>query len=199
MPLAVRSRALAEAIAAEWQAATGAVMPDGLPLTGLAGAALERIPAQREGVIGALHAYARHDLLCHRVPDPELAELQHRSWQPWLDWSADALGAPLLVTDAITTIDQPEASLAALGERLAALDDYALAGLGVIVPGLGSLVLGLGVLAGRLAPGEAHRLASIEESFQTARWGEDEEAMARRARIAAEIATAAGFVSLSRS
>ena len=197
--LVLRSAALAEAIAAEWRASGPEVGPGDLPLTGLAGAALERIPAQRGGIIGALRAYARHDLLCYRASDPELADLQRRVWQPWLEWSADALEAPFLVTDTIIGIEQPEASLAALGERLATMEDYALAGLGVIVPATGSLVLGLAVIAGCLAPDEAHRAAIIEESFQAARWGEDEEAALRRHRLATEIATAADFVSLSRS
>jgi chaperone required for assembly of F1-ATPase len=202
-PLAVRTRRLAEAIATEWQAAGPAigslVTPEDLPLTGLAGTALERLPAQRDGIIDALLAYGRNDLLCYRATDPELAELQHQSWQPWLDWSATALAAPLFVTDAIIAADQPEASLAALRAELAAQDDYALAGLGVVVPATGSLVLGLAVNAGRLAPEEAHRLAGMEEDFQVAHWGEDEEAMRRRRRIASEIATAARFVSLGRS
>jgi chaperone required for assembly of F1-ATPase len=199
--LAVRAKALAEAIAAEWQAiGTGtSITPEHVPLTGLAGAALERIPAQREAMIETLLAYARNDLLCYRATDPELAEEQHQSWQVWLDWSANELDAPLFVTDAIIAIDQPEASLAALRAQLAAQDDYALAGLGVIIPASGSLVLGLAVIAGRLAPEDAHRLASLEESFQAARWGKDEEALRRRQRIAGEIATAARFVTLSRS
>jgi chaperone required for assembly of F1-ATPase len=197
--LAVRSEALAEAIAAEWQAIGTSIMPEDVPLTGLAGAALERIPPQREAMIETLLAYARNDLLCYRATDAELAEAQHQSWQVWLDWSANELGAPLFVTKAIIAIDQPEASLAALRARLAAQDDYALAGLGVIIPATGSLVLGLAVVAGRLAPEDAHRLAILEESFQAARWGEDEEALRRRQRIAGEIATAARFVTLSRS
>lgn len=198
-PLAVPSLALAEAVAAEWQVAGPEFDKNALPLTGLAGAALERIPTEREGMIDALLAYGGSDLLCYRAPDPELAELQHQSWQVWLDWAVHTLDAPLIATDAIIAIDQPPASLAALRAHLTRQDDYGLAGLSVMVPALSSLILALAVLAAALSPDAAHRLASLEEAWQAARWGEDNEAAARRRQLAVEIATVADFVTLARS
>lgn len=71
-PLCVTSRALADALAAEWQAAgqnaDGRFSPADLPLTGIAGSMIERIPAEREGVLRSLLAYAGSDLLCYREP-----------------------------------------------------------------------------------------------------------------------------------
>lgn len=201
-PLRVRGAALAEAIAAEWRDAgvEGAeVRPDDLPLTRLANTVQARIAPNREGVIEALLAYGGNDLLCYRAAEPELAGLQHESWQPWLDWAAHALDAPLIVTDAIIAVDQPRESLAALRAALAALDDYALGGLGVIVPALGSLVLALAMIAERLPPGAAHRLALLEELWQAEKWGTDEAAEERRRQVGGEIATAASFVRLARS
>ena len=73
-----------------------------------------------------------------------------------------------------------------------------LAGLGVAVPALGSLVLGLALADGALDAGMAHELASLDELFQAEQWGEDAEAVARRERIAEELALAERFMRLSR-
>jgi chaperone required for assembly of F1-ATPase len=67
-----------------------------------------------------------------------------------------------------------------------------------MVPSLGSLVLGLAVARGRLAAEAAHRLAILDETFQERLWGTDAQALARRQRIAAEVALAARLLALSR-
>ena len=44
----------------------------------------------------------------------------------------------------------------------------------------------------------AHALGALDELFQAEQWGEDAEAAARRAAIAADIALAARFIALTR-
>ena len=201
-PLAVPAEALARAIAAEWDAPDKDqdIRPDDLPLTRLAGTAVERIAPDTAPVRAGLLAYGRSDLLCYRatVPDGLVAE-QARLWQPWLDWAGATLGARLAVTAGITAIDQPPEAIAGLDAALATHDAWSLAGLGVTVPALGSLVLGLAVAAGAIAPAAAHDCATLDERWQERLWGEDAEAAARRARIGGEIASAARFVNLARS
>ncbi|MBR0678834.1 chaperone, ATP12, partial [Roseomonas alkaliterrae] len=116
--LATRSAPLAEAIAAEWQAAGerkgGEMTMEQVPLTRLLGTAQERVAADPAPVIEGLARYAETDLLCYRGDDPRLAALQAREWQPLLDWAAAAHGAPLTVTAGLMPVAQPPASLAAL-------------------------------------------------------------------------------------
>ena len=50
-----------------------------------------------------------------------------------------------------------------------------------------------------LDPMEAYALATLDERFQAEQWGEDEEAAARRRRIADEIVVAGRFLELSRA
>jgi chaperone required for assembly of F1-ATPase len=199
--LRVASPTLAEALAAEWDAAGGArgaeVRWDHLGLTRLVGTAIERIAPDPAPTVAALAAYAETDLLCYRAEDPRLAERQAREWQPLLDWAALALDAPLRVTTGLMPVPQPEASVAAVRNALAARAPLMLAALGAAVPALGSVVLGLALAEGRLDAAEASRLAALDETFQAELWGEDEEAAARRALIGAEVALAARLMALA--
>jgi chaperone required for assembly of F1-ATPase len=201
--LRVRPRLLAEAIAAEWQAAGGAKGGEmtfaDTPLTRLAGTAQQRVAPDPAPTVDAIARYGEHDLLCYRAASPEeLARRQARAWQPWLDWAALSYDAPLRVTTGIAPVRQHRDSVAALRRAVAALDVEALAALGIAVPALGSLVLGLALEAGKLDAPAAHALGALDELFQAEQWGEDAEAAARRKAVAADIALAAQFITLSK-
>jgi chaperone required for assembly of F1-ATPase len=58
----------------------------------------------------------------------------------------------------------------------------------------GSAILGLAVLRGHLSAEAAWAAAHVDEDWQIARWGEDAEASARRARRWADMRTAADFL-----
>lgn len=201
-PLAVTSERLAEAVAAEWDAAGGArggdMSPADVPLTRLAGTAQERIAPDPAPVAEGLAKYAETDLLCYRAEDPRLAALQAEAWQPLLDWAARRHDALLRVTTGLMPVAQPAAVLAALRRTVLALPPLELAVLGVVVPACGSLVLGLAVVGDRLDAGAAYRLATLDETFQEGLWGADAEAAARRSRIASEVEQAARLLALAR-
>jgi chaperone required for assembly of F1-ATPase len=201
-PLAVPDAPLAEAIAAEWQAAGGGKGGEmsfaDLPLTRLAGTAQERIAPDPLPVAAELARYGETDLLCYRAEDRRLAARQMELWQPLLDWAALQLDAPLRVTTGLMPVAQPEQALTALRRAVLVQNPVALAALGVLVPLLGSLVLGLAVAHDRLSGEEAHRLAILDETFQEEFWGLDAEAAARRERVAADVASASRLLALSR-
>lgn len=197
--LAVPSRALAEAIAAEWDAQRETVDPQTMPLTQLAATAADRVWPQRAQIAEATAAYAATDLLCHRADQPpELAQRQQRHWQPLLDWAALRFDAPLRVTAWVMPLEQPEASLRALRRAVEAYDDLILAALQDLTASCGSLVLALAVVEGRIGPEEAFTLSQLDESYQIEQWGEDAEAARRRERLRHDIAAAARFVALLR-
>lgn len=201
--LLVGPGALAGAIAAEWQAAGGGKGGEmsfaDTPLTRLAGTAQERIAPDPWPTIDVIARYGESDLLCYRAETPEaLVRRQHEAWQPWLDWAARALDAPLRVGSGITPLRQHQSSIAALRRAVAARDALALAALGLAVPALGSLVLGLALAEGALAAEAAHALGALEELHQAELWGEDAEAAARRRSVAADIVLAARFLALAR-
>lgn len=198
--LCVPSRALAEALVAEWQAAgqggEGYFTPDDLPLTGIAGSMLERTPHAREGVLESLLAYANSDLVCYRDgARGKLAEQQAALWDPWLAWLGATYGVAFHTTHGVMPIRQSEQALQVLRAAMQGMTDAQLAVLGVAVPALGSLVLGLALLGGA-AVEELVASATVDERYQMAVWGQDTEVTDRIASMQMELETAARFDAL---
>ncbi len=198
-PLAVASRALAEALAAEWQAQGERIDPATMPMTRIANAAIDGIADDPKAVADDIVKYAGSDLLCYRAGEPEaLVEAQSAGWDPVLAWCRDELGALLILSEGIAFARQPDRALAAIGEAVSRFTDpVALGALHTMTTLSGSAVLALATALGRLAPEEAWRLAHIDETHQEAFWGEDEEAMTRRRRRGEEFAAAARIVALA--
>src|SRR5258708_16121940 len=146
--------ALAEAIAAEWREVPdkAEINVSHLRLTRLAATAIDRVTIQRERVIDDTAKYAGSDMLCYRAPAPSsLVELQHKTWQPLLDWAAERYGARLVVAEGTTSVAQPADSLARLREVVAAHGDLALAALYNLTHISGSLASALAVAEGCLS------------------------------------------------
>ncbi len=196
-PLVVPARALAEAVAEEWAAQGETVRPADMPLTQLAATALDRIGPEREAILGQLQAYAGTELLCYRADfPPDLSERQHHAWQPLLDWAEGAFGAKLTVTTGVVAVTQPAGSLAALAAQLAGYDTWQLCVVQAACAAAGSLVLALALAEGRLGGAEAFDLSQLDETYQIERWGEDEEAAARRAALRRDVLAAERLLAL---
>lgn len=195
--LVVPSAALAAAIAAEWDAQGDDIRPVTMPLTRLAATAIDRTAMQRDQVVAETANFAGTDLVCYRADhQPALAARQQAIWQPLLDWATLRFDAPLAVTAGVIPTRQAPASLKALAAAVAAQDDFRLTALHTLSAACGSLVVALAVIEGRLDAEAAFAASQLDESFQIELWGEDAEAAARRTALAADIATAAGFIEL---
>ena len=198
--LVLPTAALADAVAGEWRAQGEEIVPAAMPLTKLANTAIDGVEPRRDEVIAEIAAFARHDHLCYRTDAPaELVARQNAAWDPLLDWVAERHGAPLLTAHGITSIAQPEASLAALKAAMEAESPFALAALHVVASIAGSLVLALAVADKRLTPGEAFAASRVDERYQAEKWGLDAEAGARAKHLARELDAAARFMDLARS
>ena len=198
-PLILPSRALAQAIAAEWNAQGEKIARATLPLTGLASAAVDLAAPRRAAIVADLAKYAETELLCYRADQPPaLVEQQQRLWQPLLDWAALRFDAPLRVGVGVLPLEQPSASLAALAAAIDAHDVPALTALDLAVRASGSLILGLALSETHIDAAAAFTAAQLEESFEIERWGVDEEQTQRRAALSADIALAERFWALLR-
>lgn len=198
-PLILPTRAMAQAVAAEWDAQVKTVDPRTMPVTRSANAALDKVGPQRAEVVTLIAAYGGSDLLCYRAASPvELVARQAAAWDPWLDWSRDSLGAALVTTTGVMPVAQSPAALDRLTSAVAGFDDFGLAALHDLVAMTGSLVLGLAVADGALDTETAWALSRLDEDWTREQWGADDEADALAARKAADLAHAAAFLALSR-
>ena len=198
-PLTVPSRALAEAIASEWQAQGEKIRPDTMPMTQLAATALDRIAERREAVVAELAAYGSTELLCYRVEHPaELARRQGDAWQPLLDWLALRFDAPLAVTSGVVPRAQSPVALAALSAAIAERSFWELAALALATHSAGSIVLALALAERRADTSTVWSLSLLDELYQAELWGEDREAVARRDSIRRDILAAERFLQLLR-
>ena len=117
----VPTRALATAIAAEWQAQREHIDPESMPLTRLPTPPSTALPREQAEVGAEIVKYLGSDLVCYRAADPsELVRRQAEAWDPVLDWCQAALGIKLAVTTGIMPVAQPAAAGAALAEWLRA-------------------------------------------------------------------------------
>ncbi len=178
-PLLLPTAALAAAVAAEWQALTAEILPERLPFTRAANSAIDRVAPQRAAVVEAIADYGGTDLLCYRAEGPAtLVARQAAGWDPWLEWAARTLSAPLLPVTGVMHRAQPPESLAALHAAVAAEDAFGLAALHELVTLSGSLVLGLAVARGALDAAAAWELSRLDETWQAEQWGLDSDAEA---------------------
>jgi len=195
--LAVPTHAAADAIAAEWRAQGAELDPQTMPITRLAGSALDLVAPHRAEIVARTAAYGATDLLCYRAGAPaELATRQAEAWQPWIEWAAERYGARLAVTVGVVAVAQPEQALASLARAVEAHDDLRLAALAAATAALGSLVLALALAEGRLEAEAAWSLSLLDEMHQAERWGEDKEASRARAALKADIEAAGRFFEL---
>lgn len=181
-PLLVPTEALAALIAAEWQAQTGLVNPETMPVTRMANSAIDKVVPQYAEVAALLAAYGETDHLCYRATHPPtLTERQQAAWDPLLDWAAQTLQAPLKPTAGIVPIAQDPEALARLHTQVLALGNFRLAAFHDLVSLSGSLVLAFAVGRGHVDAETAWRLSRIDEDWQIELWGEDEDAAAAAA------------------
>lgn len=199
-PLIVPTRAMADAIAAEWDAQQGVVQPATMPVTRAANSAIDTVSVQFDTVADMIAAYGETDLLCYRAEGPgPLADRQAACWDPLLVWAADVLGARLRVTAGVVPVAQDNASLARLDAAVRGFNPFELAALHDLVAIPGSLVIGLAMARGRISVEAGWAASRIDETWQAEQWGIDEEAAALEGRKRQALHDAARFLELARA
>jgi chaperone required for assembly of F1-ATPase len=153
-PLAVPSRALAEAIADEWRSIDETIDPRAMPLTGIANAAIDRVTPEREAFAEGLAGYAEADLACYRAEGPrQLADRQTREWDPLLGWARRRFDVDFATTFGLMHVGQPEGTVKQLSHALELLEKA-------------------------ITPEQAWHAVSVDERWQLEQWGADAEAEA---------------------
>lgn len=181
-PLAIASRPVAAALAAEWQAQEQQIDPATMPLTRLVNSALDGVADQHEAVRAEIVRYAGSDALCYRAGEPDnLVERQRAIWDPIIAGTEAALGARFALAEGVMFAEQPAAVLEAVARRIAAIPaPLALAGAHNVMTLTGSTVLMLALADGRIDAEATWAAAHLDEDYQIGIWGQDEEAAERR-------------------
>jgi chaperone required for assembly of F1-ATPase len=178
------TRALADAISAEWAAQVEVINVAAMPLTRLAFTALDRAADAHDALAQSLARHAEADVLCYLAEAPQdLRARQIAQWSPVLDWARDVLGLHFVTATGVVHVPQPPETLARVAELARALDGFSLTGLAFAAGLFDSAILALAVQRKRLSGPDAFALSRLEEAYQEDRWGVDAEAAARTERL----------------
>lgn len=195
--LAVPHRALAEAIAAEWNAQGEEIDPVTMPLTRFANSIIDGVIGREAEVRADIVKYAASDLLCYRAEGPVgLVQRQAAAWDPVIRWARRALEARLVLTAGVMPVAQPASALEGIAAALKPLDAYRLTSIHVMTTLTGSALLALAHCHGELSAAEAWEAAHVDEDWQIEQWGEDAEAAERRRRRWDEMEAASRLLGL---
>jgi chaperone required for assembly of F1-ATPase len=196
-PLVMPSRAMAEAVAEEWQAQVEVVNPALMPVTKLANTAIDRATSERASVVDEIVQYAGSDLVCYWADrPPQLVQLQRQHWQPVLDWAAESLDATFKTASGISHVEQDEAAMQAIRNTAERLDEWNLTAMFLLTTMLGSALISLRMQSAASSADAAWAAANVDEDYQISQWGEDWEAKIRRESRAREYQGMVKFLEL---
>src|SRR5580698_2032922 len=195
--LAAPTPALAEAIAAEWQAQKDIIDPAEIPLTRLANAIIDGVAEAPLPVADEIAKYLGSDLVFYRAGSPPgLVERQTRHWDPILAWARQALGADFKLGEGVVYVAQPQAALTAACAAIPQ-QPWRLGAVHVVTTLTGSALIALAMARGALSVDAAWLAAHVDEDWNVVQWGRDEMAIARRDFRFAEFQAAATVLGCS--
>lgn len=194
--LRLPTRALADAVKAEWEAQVEQIDPARMPLTRLANTVIDGVTAHRGPVADDVSKYLGADLLFYRADQPAgLVARQERHWDPVLAWAREALGARFVLAEGVVFAQQPAQALESARAAIPG-DPWRLAAVHSMMTLTGSALLALAVLRKGLTAEQAWAAAHVDEDWNMDLWGQDELALDRRAFRFAEMQAAARMLAL---
>jgi chaperone required for assembly of F1-ATPase len=189
--LAAPTLALAQALAAEWDAQRDVINPAKMPLTRLANAIIDGVADAPHPVAAEIAKYLGSDLLFYRAASPpRLVERQAQHWDPILAWASEALGAQFALGEGIVHVAQSQATLAAVRASLP-VDPWRLGAMHVLTTLTGSALIALAIAHRQMTADAAWQAAHVDEDWNMEQWGSDELALERRSFRFAEFQAAA--------
>lgn len=193
-PLRAPRRAIAEAIAQEWQAQGEHIDPVTMPMTRLANSICDGVGAAHEAVTAEIVKYLGSDLCCYHAATPEgLVARQAQHWDPVLRWAADRRGAAFVTTTGVTFAPQPPEAVAKAAAAVPR-DPWRLGAVHAVTTLTGSALIALMLENGDIGADAAWAAAHVDEDWNMEFWGRDELGMQRRAYRLAEMKAAAGVL-----
>ena len=197
--LAAPTRALAEALAAEWRAQREVIDPAALPLTRLANSIIDGVADAPAAVAAEVEKYLACDLVLYRAEGPAgLVARQAEAWDPLLAWAREVLDARFEPSRGMAFAAQPAAALSAARAAIpcaasacASADAWRLGAVHAVTTLTGSALIALALAHGAVSVDRAWAAAHVDEDWSMDFWGRDALALARRAYRLAEMQAAA--------
>jgi chaperone required for assembly of F1-ATPase len=170
-------------VSEEFAAQIEKIDPSTMPVYRLVNTAIDGVAADPAAVRDDIAKFASSDLLCYRADAPAgLVERQAKAWDPVLDWAHRALGARLVLAEGVVHVEQPRNAMNAVKAHLALRrDPLRLTAMHLMTTLTGSALLAMAVETGEIDAEAAWTAAHVDEDWQAEQWGQDSEAMARRA------------------
>lgn len=189
--LAAPTRALAQALAAEWEAQRDVIDPAKMPLTRLANTIIDGVTDAPSAVAAEINRYLACDLVFYRAPGPAgLVAWQAEAWDPVLAWVRETLGARFVLAEGIAFVAQAPHALAAASSAIPT-DPWRLGAMHAITTLTGSALIAIALSRGALSVDAAWAAAHVDEDWNMKFWGRDALALERRAARFAEMQAAA--------
>lgn len=197
-PVIVPSGVMAAALAAEWAAQDGEIVPASMPLTQLVCTMIDKAEGhERPEMEAEIVKYAGSDLVCYFATHPaDLVARQEKLWHPLLSWMQDEYGVILQPVRGIQYTAQDAAGVEKVQEVVRSLDAARFTAVQAVTGITGSTVIALGMAAGRLGAAQAFDAAAVDEIFQLEKWGEDAIARKRLQRIETDLTAVEKFLFL---
>jgi len=197
LPTEAAARLIADEFAAQGETLDLASMP----VYRLVNTAIDGVANDPQAVVEDILRFSSSDLLCYRADGPEtLVARQNEAWDSVLDWARATLGARFVLAEGVIHVDQPRDAITAIGIHLnQRAEPLRLAALHVMTTLTGSALLALAVDFGELGAEAAWKAAHVDEDFQAEHWGQDAEALARRANRKRDLMAAAQLLEAIRA
>ncbi len=200
LPVVVPAQSIAQAMATEWAAQDKYVDPTTMPMVRLINSAVESGEEQAPAFRAEIGKFAGNDLLLYRADAPEeLVADQEHHWDGALVKLARHFDVAFQPTIGIIHQPQPASTLERLDAALEGQGLLSLTALVSITGITGSGLLAIALLHQLLNPDQVWTAAHVDEDHQIRLWGEDEEAMIRRAKRRVEFDTAVAVVEALRA
>ncbi len=121
---------------------------------------------------------------------------QAQLWDPIVAFARDKLDARFVLAQGVVHVAQPREAIEAASRAIPS-EPWRFGALSSITGLTGSALIALALAHGRLTMDEAWAAAHLDEDWNMATWGRDEQALQRRAARYAEMQAAASVLALA--
>ncbi|KAG7402167.1 ATP synthase mitochondrial F1 complex assembly factor 2 [Phytophthora boehmeriae] len=175
-PVRLPTRAMAFAVAHEWDAQSTDIRPATMPIMTLASTALDLVftSSSTETIDEMMH-YLHTDTVCYQVTadqQDKLVQLQQKKWKPIRKWFSDAFNGEVDVSHgSINRLAHDEQLVTNVRDYLEKLNDFELTAMRTLTKECKSLITALAIFKRHITAKEAMDICRLEEEFQINNWG----------------------------